>query len=194
MVDIKNLVTNFELKRWELIMDFFFFFLDEKISIKVRKGYSKAQTASPNYKQSKCIWVLTTGGETPLHKWHTLLHRANLASSCATLLKSPFICRICQQAKPSRRPTVPLTMWPRPPLKSLDKMRWTVDKESDSMMICWRSNSLARRIPASIAKASVSSTVRQPGRTRQRAAAAWPLQSLKKRGENNFTVTRVLPA
>ena len=85
------------------------FFFDEKISIKGRKSYSKVQTASPNYIQSKCIRVLTTGGETPLHKWHTLLHRANLASSCATLLKSLFRCRICQQAKPSRRPTIPLT-------------------------------------------------------------------------------------
>ena len=86
------------------------FFFDEKISIKGRKSYSKVQTALPNYIQSKCIRVLTTGGETPLHKWHTLLHRANLASSCATLLKSLFRCRICQQAKPSRRPTIPLTM------------------------------------------------------------------------------------
>ena len=154
------------------------FFFDEKISIKGRKSYSKVQTASPNYIQSKCIRVLTTGGETPLHKWHTLLHRANLASSCASLLKSLFRCRICQQAKPSRRPTIPLTMWPKPPPKSLDKMHWTIDKESDSMMSCWRSNSLARRIPASIAKASVSSTAKQLGRTRQRAAAAWPLQSL----------------
>ena len=104
--------------------------------------------------QSRCIRVLTIGGETPLHKWLTLLQQANLAGSWATLLKSLFTCRICQPAKPSRRFTIPFTMWLKPPPLSLAEMRCTTARESDSIMIYWKSNSLASKTPASIANAS----------------------------------------
>ena len=134
--------------------------------------------AAANYKPSRCSKFLTTGGETPRHTWLALLQWANRASSCATLLKSRFRCRIRQLKKPSRKLMIPLTMWPKPPLQSLDRMRWTEDKESDSIMIWLRSISLARRIPASIAKTSVSSTEKQPESTRHRAATTCPLQSL----------------
>ena len=107
--------------------NFFFFFYKETNPLeasqiqqskanKQQTRYSTATDNKPSYMQSKCIRVLTIGGETPLHKWLTLLQRANLARSWATLLKSLFTCRICQPAKPSRRFTIPFTMWPKLPL------------------------------------------------------------------------------
>ena len=108
-------------------------FFDEEASNKLTKATPKSYKelqqgfgSSSSYRPSKCSKFLTTGGETPRHTWPTLLQWANRASSCATLLKSRFRCRICQLIKPSRKLIIPLTMWPKPPLQSLDRMRWTV--------------------------------------------------------------------
>ena len=118
------------------------------------------------------------GGDIPLQTWFILLHLAKWASPCATLLKSLFRCRTCQELKSSRKPKIPWTIWPRPPLKSFARIRWTTESEFDSTMTWCRSNSLASKIPALIASASISSIEKQLGRTLQRATVTSPLESL----------------